>query len=299
MSVKSGSAPSKSGPIEPALGMSSSVAKALSALVDRITTPRHFDQDALIGVDLGTAHIAIVAVDEFGYPLAGATQAADVVRDGLVMDYVGAVRIVSDLLSRVRSCIGGKLIGAMAAFPPQTHHKDAAYVGHVVEAAELNLLGMVEEPVAANALLKMANGALVDVGGGTTGIAVFSGGRLVCSVDQPTGGIHLSLTLAGSFGVSLREAEAIKCDGGMSEEVLSVVRPVIEKIASIILQGIAGHDVQHLVLVGGTAALPGLREIIERETGIPTITPTSAALVTPLGIALTSLGGDTDGGEKK
>lgn len=49
------------------------------------------------GVDLGTACIVLAVLDENRNPVAGAYRYADVVRDGMVVDYIGAVRIVREL----------------------------------------------------------------------------------------------------------------------------------------------------------------------------------------------------------
>ena len=47
-----------------------------------------------VGLDLGTAYIIIVVLDEKNNPIACEKQAASVLRDGVVVDYVGALRIV-------------------------------------------------------------------------------------------------------------------------------------------------------------------------------------------------------------
>lgn len=47
-----------------------------------------------VGVDLGTACVVTVVLDENRRPVAGAYEYADVVKDGMVVDYIGAVDIV-------------------------------------------------------------------------------------------------------------------------------------------------------------------------------------------------------------
>ena len=44
-----------------------------------------------VGVDLGTAYIVVVVVDAGGRPMGCALEFAQVVRDGLVVDYIGIV----------------------------------------------------------------------------------------------------------------------------------------------------------------------------------------------------------------
>ena len=44
-----------------------------------------------VGVDLGTAYTVLIVLDENHQPIAGTYQFAQIVRDGLVVDFVGAV----------------------------------------------------------------------------------------------------------------------------------------------------------------------------------------------------------------
>ena len=50
-----------------------------------------------VGVDLGTAYTVLVVLDEYKQPLAGSYQLTQVVRDGLVVYFDGAVRLLSKL----------------------------------------------------------------------------------------------------------------------------------------------------------------------------------------------------------
>ena len=47
-----------------------------------------------LGVDLGTAYAVSVVVDEHGQPAAGLSEAAQLAREGLVMDFVAARELV-------------------------------------------------------------------------------------------------------------------------------------------------------------------------------------------------------------
>ncbi len=73
---------------------------------------------------------------------------------------------------------------------------------------------------------------------------------------------------------------------GKEREVLQIVRPVIEKMASIVKMHIRGFDVQEVYLVGGTCCLRGLEKIFEEALGIRVSKPDNPFLVTPLGTAL-------------
>ena len=53
------------------------------------------------GLDLGTAYIVLVVLDENDQPVACEKQAASVLRDGVVVDYSGACRIVRELKEKL------------------------------------------------------------------------------------------------------------------------------------------------------------------------------------------------------
>lgn len=240
----------------------------------------------LAGVDLGTATIVVVALDTRKKPVACAMEFAQVVRDGLVMDYAGATRIVKRLVAQVEERLGRSLEKAAIAVPPGTGPRECATHQHVVEAAGPEVVTILDEPTAANAVLGIRDGAIVDIGGGTTGISVLENGEVTYVADEPTGGTHISLVLAGNYGISFEEAESLKKDPARQKEILPVVRPVLEKMGSIVRQHVAGRNVRDIYLVGGTCCLPGMEEVIARETGLNVCKPANPFLVTPLGIAL-------------
>jgi ethanolamine utilization protein EutJ len=158
-------------------------------------------------------------------------------------------------------------------------------VAHVIEAADMDCTGLVDEPSAANEVLGLRDGVVVDVGGGTTGIAVVSGGRVVHTADEPTGGTHLSLVIAGALGISLDVAERLKKDPDEQRRLLPLVRPVMEKVASIIVANTAGWPVPRIYLVGGSVAFPGFAEAVSQASGLEAVVPVHPLFVTPLGIA--------------
>jgi ethanolamine utilization protein EutJ len=156
----------------------------------------------------------------------------------------------------------------------------------VVEAAGLACTGLVDEPTAANSLVCLKNGVIVDVGGGTTGIAVVENGEVIYTADEATGGTHFSLVIAGAHDISFEEAEKLKIDPGKQPELYPVVKPVLEKVASIVARHIEGYHVPEITLVGGTSAFYRAAEVVEDYTGISTWVPDHPALVTPIGMAM-------------
>lgn len=238
------------------------------------------------GVDLGTACVVLSVLDAERKPVAGAYRFADVVRDGMVVDYIGAINIVKELKRELEEKLGTELIYAAAALPPGTDSLDSGAIGHIVQGAGFEITALLDEPTAANAVLKIKDGAIVDIGGGTTGISILKDGKVVYVADEPTGGTHFSLVVSGAYKMDFEAAERYKRDEANHKELIPVLRPVIEKVSSIISKHTAGHDVKEIYLVGGTCCLSGIEDIISAMTKIPTLKPQNPMFVTPLGIAL-------------
>ena len=239
-----------------------------------------------VGVDLGTAYTVLVVLDENNVPIAGEYQFAQVTRDGLVVDFVGAVDLLRKMKDRVEKKLGFTLTSAATAYPPGVPMGEVRATANVLYGAGLDCSGTLDEPTAANNVLQIQDGAIVDVGGGTTGVAIFENGKVVYTADEATGGTHFSLVIAGSTGATFEEAEALKKDPKEQTRLFPVIRPVMEKVASIVNRHIEGFRVDKLYLVGGTCAYPGMTEVIQEMTGIETILPGNPLFVTPLGIAM-------------
>ena len=97
----------------------------------------------------------------------------------------------------------------------------------------------------------ITDGAVVDVGGGTTGISILKDGKVIFTADEPTGGTHMSLVLAGYHGISIDEAEELKKDTNQESEVFPIIRPVVQKMASIVRNFLKGYEVPAIYVVGG------------------------------------------------
>ena len=268
----------------------------LQALLDCVGNARAATEDESLfcGLDVGAAFIVLAVVDAEGEPVACAYRFASVVKDGMVVDYIGAVDIARELKEQLEGELGRELEECAVALPPETEDLDGGVVKNVAEGAGFDVNAVFDEPTAANLLIGAADAAVVDIGGGTTGISVIQGGRVMECVDESTGGTHFSLVLAGAKGISFDEAELYKRDPAHHREIFPVVKPTIDKVSNIIGRAIAGYDVSEIVLVGGTAELTGIEAPIEKALGIPVRKPNHPMFVTPLGIALGCLAGDQD-----
>lgn len=238
-----------------------------------------------VGLDLGTAYVVLVVLDENDQPVACEKRAASVLRDGVVVDYTGALRIVRELKEKLEERLGMELVDCAIAMPAGTESSVRTHQ-YVAEGAGLNVTNVLDEPSAANAVYQISDGVVVDIGGGTTGLAVLKDGKVIQIEDEPTGGTHLSLVLAGNYHITFAEAEQIKQNYARHKEILPVVRPVIEKMATIVRRYVRPDQADTIYLCGGTCCLTGIEDIFEKSTGIRTVKPANPFLVTPAGIAM-------------
>jgi len=243
--------------------------------------PLSFSGPMHVGIDLGTSDVMLTVLDGKGEPVAVFLEWAEVVRDGVVVDFIGAAEIVRRLVKKAENRIGTRISAASTSYPPGT---DPRLSTNIIETTGLDVLNVMDEPSCMANLLCLDKTAVVDVGGGTTGTAVVQKGCIVFSGDEPTGGTHISLVIAGHFNVSFEEAERRK-RLSREYEILSLAEPTFQHICDIVLRHIKGHDVETLIFSGGTCCLPGLKPLLENEIGMPILIPNQPLLLTPLAIA--------------
>lgn len=263
-------------------------------LRELVNRPENWDfsgaRQLYAGVDLGTYKAITIIIDETGRPRAARMRRAEVVRSGMIVDYAGAQNIAREMINEMRAASPLPIEQGATSYPPQTENANINATRYILEGNGLEVLNVLDEPAAANQVLKLANGAIVDVGGGTTGIAVIQDGRIVFTDDEATGGMHLSLVVAGNHKISYEEAEQLKTDPSKSREIVPIVRPVIEKIASIVDDCLKKFDnLTEVCLVGGTCELEGFEEIVQKTLGLRAFRPAYPQFITPLGIALSCL----------
>jgi len=271
-------------PVQPDRDASWLLAAAQAVLVGHAA--RSVDGSCHVGVDLGTAFVVVAVTDGAGLPLAIASRRAEVVRDGVVVDFAGAVSVVRSLLDEVEHRLGIAVHQAATTYPPGVALSEVQACRYVLEAAGVECSALVDEPTAANAVLRLDDGAVVDIGGGTTGIAVLRDGEVVHVTDAATGGTHVNLVIAGALGIDVEAAEVRKTDPAAQPDLLPLITPVFEKIGTIVAGAVREHPVERVHLVGGTAAFPGIAEVVAERIGVTVEVAPNPLLVTPLGVAL-------------
>ena len=136
--------------------------------------------------------------------------------------------------------------------------------------------------------------ALVDIGGGTTDIAVFVGGAIRHSAVLPIAGDQITNDIAMALRTPTADAEDIKLRHGLAKQVLAnpndkievpgigdrgprslskqalaaVIEPRVEELFSMVQQTIRESGYEEalssgIVITGGSSLLPGMAELAE------------------------------------
>lgn len=258
-------------------------ADLLALAAERLHRPAPVAGPLRFGVDLGTASTVLVAIDDDGVPALLLTHPSGALRDGVVVDFVGAADVVAELRGQAASMLETAVSAAATAFPPGVDPSVQRTCAFVLERAGFEEVELTDEISAAQQLLEIVDGVVVDVGGGSTGVGVVRDGQLVQHDDRPGGGTHLDLILAGALGIRVDEAERRKRDEGTTH--LPVLRPGLERIAESIRDLTTGHDELPVHLVGGALQIPGAADVVARRLDRQVTSYPHADLITPLGIA--------------
>ncbi len=169
-----------------------------------------------------------------------------------------------------------------------------------VQRAGLEALGVVFEPLASSAATlmqeeKQVGVVLLDIGGGTTDVAVYSLGSAIYTATIPVGGNVLTSDISLGLKTTLAEAEEVKkrlgatekeerfdvrtLDGRATREhstaelrqivvprVLETLRMAKQKIVENVPRDVVLGEI---VLTGGGAQLPGIERVAEEVFGLP------------------------------
>ena len=141
---------------------------------------------------------------------------------------------------------------------------------------------------------------LVDIGAGTTEIAIFVEGGLAYSAVLPVGGIQITNDLAVGLRTSIEEAEKIKINYGSAVEnnvspeksieissvngkdkcnisqkyLVEIIEPRVSEIFSLVGTEVRKSGCYNMipggiVITGGSSLLPGISEVAEQVLNLP------------------------------
>ncbi len=181
----------------------------------------------------------------------------------------------------------------------------AQNIAKCVNRAGLDIIDLVLQPLASSEAVlnheeREQGVALLDIGGGTTDLAIFAEGSIRHTAMLPIGGQHLSTDLAIGLRTPQNEAERLKVTHGVAMVELAkdddmieapgvgdrasrmvsrkfmaqVLEPRVEEIFDLVRREItrSGYDgmlAAGVVVTGGTSMLEGLVDLAERVLDLP------------------------------
>lgn len=175
----------------------------------------------------------------------------------------------------------------------------------VMHHAELKMGGLVSSPLASGLAVldedeRELGATVVEMGGGTTSLAVFCEGKLLHTAQLPVGGLHVTRDLAGVLSTSIETAERIKTMHGAAQmasdderemlsvpligegshqlcriprsRVISIIEPRIEETLEMVRHALDTAGLGRLangrvVLTGGASLLDGVGPLAARILG--------------------------------
>jgi type IV pilus assembly protein PilM len=117
--------------------------------------------------------------------------------------------------------------------------------------------------------------ALFELGAETTSLKVLRDDDMLYDRDQAFGGGQLTSLISRQYGFSFEEAEQKKLSGDLPEDYEStILQPFVDSLSQEIGRALQyfftstpHHKVHYIMLAGGTAALPGLKDRVTELTG--------------------------------
>jgi type IV pilus assembly protein PilM len=147
---------------------------------------------------------------------------------------------------------------------------------------EINLLE-IDSISLTRALTKNKKGVylILDIGHETTNILIASNAGVLMNRTISIGGDKMTQVIADSMKIDFARAEQLKKDqgvnvstsgqqGGVLATVLSMIADEVKKTVGLFQDDFKDIEIKGVLLAGGTASMIGLRDLIQKQTGIET-----------------------------
>lgn len=117
--------------------------------------------------------------------------------------------------------------------------------------------------------------ALVDIGHSHTTLYVLHHEKIIYTREQLFGGKQLTEEIQRRYGLSFEEASRNKRENTLPDDYqFEVLQPFLDSVVQQVTRSLQFffssskyHDVEHIVVSGGTAAIPGLADLIREKLG--------------------------------
>jgi type IV pilus assembly protein PilM len=121
--------------------------------------------------------------------------------------------------------------------------------------------------------------ALVDVGAAAMKVTILKDNQQLYSREQSFGGGMLTDEIMRAYGMGPEEAENLKRSGTPPDNYeTEILHPFIENLAQEVARALQffftstpHNEVNHIILAGGSALIPGVADIVGQRTNVNTI----------------------------
>ncbi len=121
--------------------------------------------------------------------------------------------------------------------------------------------------------------ALIDAGSSVMNLTVLRNGQQVYAREQAFGGAQLTQDIARHYGMTYEEAEVAKRSGSLPEGYEGeLLAPFMENLALEVSRALQFfftstqyNQVDHIVMAGGCAVIPGIDEVVATRTQVSTL----------------------------
>ena len=121
-------------------------------------------------------------------------------------------------------------------------------------------------------------------------VSVLRNDQSVYTREQAFGGNQLTQEIVSRYGMSPEEAENAKRSGGLPDDFeAEVLKPFMENLSMEVQRALQFfftstqyHSVDHILLAGGSAVIPGLDEVVNTRAQVP------ASVANPFALMQTS-----------
>lgn len=126
---------------------------------------------------------------------------------------------------------------------------------------------------------KDQNVAVVDIGANVMQVSVLRNDQSIYTREQAFGGNQLTADIQNRYGMTPEEAENAKRSGGLPDDFeAEVLRPFMENLSIEVQRALQFfftstqfNSVEHILLAGGSAVIPGLEEAVSTRTQVNTL----------------------------
>lgn len=121
--------------------------------------------------------------------------------------------------------------------------------------------------------------AIVDIGATMTTVSVLNDGNTIYTREQLFGGKQLTEEIQRRYGLSFEEAGVAKKQGGLPDDYnIEVLQPFKEAVVQQVMRSLQFfysssqfHEVDYIILAGGTASIEGLAQLVQEKIGTKTL----------------------------